>query len=92
MNRFNERTDEMKCVAEPMANLTDISKENGVMATDAMVIANRIKRHLFGDTNEVSCEKKEAQPQCFQEELLRTNSDLKKTIETLHQICVQLGV
>ena len=91
MNRFNEGTDEMKCVAEPMANLTDIAKENGIIATDALVFADRIKRHLFGDANGETCEK-QVQTQCFKEELLRTNSDLKKTIETLHQICAQLGV
>ena len=89
---FNSNEMKTVCESAPMANLTDLAKENGIMATDAMVLANRIKRHLFGDTNEVSCEKKDAQPQFFQEELLRTNSDLKKTIETLHQISVQLCV
>lgn len=79
------------CEARPKACMTDTVKENRIIAADLRSLAGRIHAHLFGLENGESCDKV-ADPRCLQEELQRTQWDLKETHAILSGIAGLLGM
>lgn len=75
----------------PSGSMTDLLRETSCIASDALLMVQRINSHLFGIGNSV-CAEKEAEPRCFHDELAKQKSTLLMTVEELAKICAKLGL
>ena len=87
-NRINMGCDE----AVPMQTMTDLSRDTGSIAFDVLLMARKIRNHLFGMKTATNGEAKEAEPRCFRDEMERTKEVMVATANELGQIMSQRGV
>lgn len=74
---------------KPIAPLSGMLDQANNMATEALVMARRIKRHMFG-TDKSTDDK--AKPQCFREALEIQRITINEVVEELASIMDGLGV
>lgn len=86
----NEENMEHTCAPDTIESLTNLMKETSRIASDVLVLSRRINGHLFGISN--PCCEKEADPECFRDEVVKTKTELLATAEELSRICEMLGV
>ena len=77
-------------IKEPMAPLSAVMDQADSAATEALIMARRIRSHLFGEDKppQKECEK----PECFRDVLTHQRMTLGEVVEELAHIMDELGV